>query len=506
MIYLPHYVTKCMLLATILMTGLLSACQSKTPVSVETQQPVPPSPTASPEATSAPPLAATSSPTFQYTPLLATSTATPKVVAQQRPVYDFEINYDPNAQKAEVKEEVVYTNLSSETLNQFQLVVEASRKAGVFSLQSVIWPDGTPVEDAHMEDERLIVPLVVPLTAGRSVAFEINYSLNLPEAASQLGYTANQANFIDWYPFLPPYIAGQGWLIEPAGRVGEHLVYPPADFQVVIRLPDAAGDVIIAASAAGEMLGNNIHRFNLQNARSFSWSASSKYQVVSAYSGNISVQGYVFPEHVESGKSAAVYTAEALTLFSSLFSPYPRDSFSFVEVEFADGQEGDGIFFLNKNYFAYTSGVGSGLGTLSAHEVAHQWWYSLVGNNQALHPWLDEALCTYSELLYYQKLHPEMVEWWWQYRIDSYNATGWVNSDIYDFQAYRPYVNAVYLRGARFLDEVHQQMGDEAFLAFLHNYAVTYSGKLARPENFISLLRQSDSADIQPLLDKYFGN
>lgn len=32
-----------------------------------------------------------------------------------------------------------------------------------------------------------------------------------------------------------------------------------------------------------------------------------------------------------------------------------------------------------------------------AHEVAHQWVYSLVGNNQAENPWLDESLATFGE-------------------------------------------------------------------------------------------------------------
>ena len=34
------------------------------------------------------------------------------------------------------------------------------------------------------------------------------------------------------------------------------------------------------------------------------------------------------------------------------------------------------------------------------HETAHQWFYSLVGNDQALDPWLDEALATWAQAVF----------------------------------------------------------------------------------------------------------
>lgn len=35
------------------------------------------------------------------------------------------------------------------------------------------------------------------------------------------------------------------------------------------------------------------------------------------------------------------------------------------------------------------------LPALVAHELSHQWFYALVGNNQATDPWLDESLATW---------------------------------------------------------------------------------------------------------------
>ena len=31
------------------------------------------------------------------------------------------------------------------------------------------------------------------------------------------------------------------------------------------------------------------------------------------------------------------------------------------------------------------------------HELAHEWWYALIGDDQARDPWLDEAFASYSE-------------------------------------------------------------------------------------------------------------
>ena len=39
-------------------------------------------------------------------------------------------------------------------------------------------------------------------------------------------------------------------------------------------------------------------------------------------------------------------------------------------------------------------------GEITTHEVGHQWFYGLVGNDQGRDPWLDEGLATYVEARY----------------------------------------------------------------------------------------------------------
>jgi hypothetical protein len=424
--------------------------------------------------------------------------------ASSIPFYQLRMEFDPRFNFGTIHEKIVYYNHTGQELNTIKLLVEANHSAGVFSLKKLTGEDGATLIPFHLEDNILDVNLPQVLSPDKQVALNLDYTLKLPEKSLPLGYTGHQANFIDWYPYIPPYQADKGWEINPAGRVGEHLSYDLADFEVEIRFPDKTPSQVIAAPTAEQAAGNGIKKFTHLSARNFYLSISPLYKIVSQQVGDVTINGYVFPEHLESGNSALGYTANALSYFSSIFTPYQHKTFSFVEADFADGMEGDGIFFLNKNYFAYTDGPKSGLCALSAHETAHQWWFAQVTNNPAINPWMDESLATYSELIYYRKWYPDLTDWWWQYRVFAFKPVGNIAGTIYDFQSYRPYVNAVYLHGVVFLDAVYQKMGQDAFITFLKQYAQTYSGKQVTPDEFFNLLSQQSQVNLQPIISENF--
>lgn len=35
------------------------------------------------------------------------------------------------------------------------------------------------------------------------------------------------------------------------------------------------------------------------------------------------------------------------------------------------------------------------------HELAHQWWYGIIGNNEYADPWLDESFAVYASNLHW---------------------------------------------------------------------------------------------------------
>jgi aminopeptidase N len=318
------------------------------------------------------------------------------------------------------------------------------------------------------------------------------------------GHTSRQINLTDWYPFVPPYIDGQGWLVHNTWFYGEHLVYPMADFEVELRLENAPAVTLIAASALDQG-DNQVHRYRLRSGRSFVLSISPEYRVLHAEVDGVHLFGYHFPLDAQAGEIAFQAAVDAFKLYSQLFGAYPYESLSLVQADFKHGMEYQGLVFVSKGFYnAYQDSPESFLVALAAHETAHQWWYGLVGNDPALEPWLDEALCTYSEHLFYEHYYPESLGWWKYARLAYYEPQGWVDISIYDAGGYRPYRDAVYLRGAQFLGELRLRMGDEAFFAFLQDYVARYSNQLASAGDFFELVAEHSNANLTWTLEQYF--
>jgi len=178
-----------------------------------------------------------------------------------------------------------------------------------------------------------------------------------------------------------------------------------------------------------------------------------------------------------------------------------------VEADFLHGMEFDGLILLSRGFFMFYNGTPeTNLTIITPHETSHQWFFSQVGSNQALEPWLDESLATYSEALFYERYHPELVDWWWENRVDGLQPAGFVDNTIYLEGGYEEYRNSVYLNGAHFLQDLRDTIGDEAFFAFIKDYAKQYRYQIATSEDFWTTLKQHTDADLAPILEEYFSS
>ncbi len=462
--------------------------------------------TAAADATSTPtpfqPVQEPSPTTTRPAPTL-TATPPPTLATGARPRYTLNVALDYAAHTLAVEEMIAYPNQTGEVLDRLLLAVEPNRWPGCFSLKSLL-VNGQEVKTYTLTGGWLEVSLPAPLSPGEAVALHLRYTLSMPwdNANRIFGYNNWQLNAVDWYPFVLPYVPGQGWLKYEPASVGEHLIYEVADFAVTIQPVGEMTALVIAASAPAE--GG---RYHLTAARNFAFSASPHFLSKSATAAGVTITSYYFKAESNGGEAVLNQVARALATYSARFAPYPYPSLSIVEAICPDGMEQSGLFFLSRRFYTdYNGGVLNNLIAIGVHEAAHNWWYGLVGNNQAMEPWLDEALSTYSEYIFYSDNYPSQAEAWWDFRVNTFKPTGWVDANIYNGGEFRPYTNAVYLQGARFLHALRQRMGEEAFFAFLKAYAGQMAYRRASAADFFALARQYSSADFSDLVMAYFRN
>lgn len=408
-----------------------------------------------------------------------------------------------------VTESITYTNRSSQPMAEILLVVPPRNYYNAYQQYSLT---GVRVDGFREEGLRTWVSLGTPLQPGEVTRVNLTYRLNFPEHQGIFGWTNRQLNISDWYPYIPPYDETSGWLayeqvIDDTNTiVGEYIVNEVADFDVSIQLTDHADLIEIAASApANSVDGKLTYHFEL--ARAFAFSVSDSFFEHEIVHNGVRIRTSVFMNQQETGVLMAQLAAQALDLFNELFYPYPREMITIVTGDFLHNMEMDGMFMLShKVVDFYDTTPKNNLTILLPHELSHQWFYSLVGNNAATEPWLDEALATYTEVLYYERYHPELVEWWWRNRVWEYDHSGMVNSDITIPGGYVNYRAAIYLNGATFLEELRQALGDKAFFAALQDYSMTNTYQIATRQSFFDAIARHSTVDLSGIIAKYFSN
>ncbi|MDX1437628.1 MAG: M1 family metallopeptidase [Anaerolineales bacterium] len=424
--------------------------------------------------------------------------------ARSRTKYDLRVEFDYSRHSLSAAQTITYTNQTGMSLAELPIIVNPNLQPGVFTLESVVLNRDEPLEAFTLEKSDLVLPLSSPLGPDETVILSLAWQLRLLERSGELGYTELQANMMDWYPYIPPYSESQGWIVNKPWPYGEYLTYEASDFRVQISLVGPE-EPIIAAGAPANEIGDKVI-YELKGARSFAWSASPHYQARIGQAGPVEVTVYTYPGHQDAGEAVLEAGIQALELFNERFGPYPHPVFTIVEASFSDGMEFDGLIFLSQGYIAEYDGTPQTFMTvLTVHETAHQWWFGGVGNDQAMEPWIDEALSTYSELIFYERYYPELIDWWWLFRVNYFNPQGFINGSIYDYGRFEPYFNAVYHRGAQFHRDIRAAMGDEAYYSFLRTYADDYRLELVSGRDFLGLLQESSPVDLQGILAGYFG-
>lgn len=418
------------------------------------------------------------------------------VRALNPPQYAIDAAFDPERSQVSGSERITYTNRSRASLNELYLRLLPNLpdwgQASVLNLAI----DGRPVTPRpELGGSALRIPLEPPLRPGDRLTLQLDFVVSVPtRIAGNYGAFAFYDDVLAlaaFYPFIPVY-DDEGWNVEIPPSYGDVVYAETGLFLVRFQLP-AGWDVAASGSIVSSRdNGDGTVTWTIVAApmREFNLIASPEFETLKAHAGEVLLRAHVKPADAAGGRRALTYARQALTVYEEMFGPYP-----FQELEIAatpttaGGIEYPGLIVIADRLLGQSGGF---FEWVVAHEVAHQWWYSLVGNDQIDEPWLDEALAQYSALLYTERVHGRAaaeaaLEDLFERPYRQLRATGRDQPAGLPVGAYRPedYGSVVYSKGPLFFHALRQAMGEESFEAFLRAYAARHRYRIATPASML---------------------
>jgi hypothetical protein len=314
----------------------------------------------------------------------------------------------------------------------------ATGPAGGYSLDSLTADRG--VAGTYLWDTMLRVDLQRPLGPGDTLRLSLGWRFVIPQnGLARMGRDGRLLEIAQWYPRMAVYDDVRGWNTLPYIGSGEfYLEY--GDFDVRLTVPAsyivaatgelqnadsvltatqrqrlararATSDVVqvITREEAGNPgltrpsgAGTRTWRFTAQNVRDFAWAAAPNFRWDAARydagpQGVKMLHTFYRPE-ATSWEAAIRMTRHAIQSFSERWAAYPYPQASAVEGPI-QGMEYPMIVFVPADTSLH------GLSWVLMHELGHEWFPMLVGNDERRHPWMDEGFNSFIDLY-------TVADWW----------------------------------------------------------------------------------------------
>ena len=364
------------------------------------------------------------------------------------------------------------------------------------------------------EDENVLpVPLSSPIYPSETVLIEIIYEVALANIRHRLGYTEQSVNLGNFYPVPCVYENGE-WQTYPYSTNGDPFYNDLHNFEVSIKC-----DKDLAVASSGTMISEKnddkkkVVLFQSKAIRDFAMVLSKQFKTLTKLCDKIAVN-YFYLDDTDPHASMATAVA-ALQTFSRVFAKYPYKQLSVVQTEFLQG----GMEYGELVYISTDVTERNELDRVIVHEIAHQWWYGLVGNNQTCTAWIDEGLAEYSTLVFYDE-NPS-------YKIDRMSLIGnarsnyaayvkivnsingevdpEMNRDLNSFQSGYEYVFMTYVRGMLLFADLEMVVGKTNVKRALKSFATDRMFSFGGYESLVGHFEKNTKANLGLFFKSYLG-
>jgi len=424
-------------------------------------------------------------------------------------MYEINFNIADDMYHITGEETVIYTNAEDAALNEVKLRLFPNILGGEMLIDEVFVNNEASIPTYTLKNSLISIPFKQSLQPKDNAILKITFNITVPQSVELnygvQAYYDNVLALAHAYPMISVY-DDEGWNAEIPPQSGDVTYADMSFFLVTVEAPK---DVVLVGSGREISHQENGNRqtvkYEAGPVRDFYLAASPDYQVVTKESNGVTLRFYTRADFLEGANSALDIAAQSIDVYNKRYASYPYTELDFVSTPtLALGIEYPGVIALaqwlvepNNNYLEATV----------AHEVAHQWFYNLVGNDQLDDPWLDESLSQFATLQYF-------TDEYGQAGADGFRAdleSRWArvqNENIPAGLPVRRYSNAqyggiVYGRGALFFEALREEMSPANFDAFLKAYVKNNSWGIATPEIIKAQAEQDCGCDLTALFDQW---
>ncbi|HEX5012982.1 MAG TPA: hypothetical protein VFV72_02400 [Candidatus Limnocylindrales bacterium] len=384
------------------------------------------------------------------------------------------LNFGTRAFKADTTIHV--RNDSGAPIDRLELNTIAARLGGMKLTTTT--SDGKPVTST-VDDQTILLPLGGVLGPGKSVDVRIAYSATLRSSTTGSNWLFTRTNgIVDAHRWIP-------WVSKnvPFDRPnhGDPFITGVSPRVTVAITTDRP----MAFASTGEPIAKSGLTTTIEatSVRDFAFSAAPDYKSISSKVGAVTVRVYY-----RAGFPASTVLAQAkhaISAFQPLVGPYPYPVYDLAQTAGGYGMESPGMTWI-------PSGVASSnLPYLVHHETGHQWFYGIVGSDQAYEPFTDEALTDF------------LARYVLSQKRASRCSTARLDLSIYKYST-SCYYEIVYIQGGNFIDDLRRTMGNTAFWNGIRAYIDASRWGIAPTKRLLQTLDDHTSKNLVPRYEPRF--
>ncbi|GAA2783170.1 hypothetical protein GCM10010441_05140 [Kitasatospora paracochleata] len=327
------------------------------------------------------------------------------------------------------------------------------------------------------------VTLPAPLAQGQSGTVAFDLSIAVPSGADRFGRDGS-FNFIgNALPVLAVRDAA-GWHLDPYTNNGESFYALASDYSVTLDHPTslqvpATGTSVDTPGSSGR----TVTKATASKVREFAWAAGPFTKISGTSTAGVKLNVYSVSGISSTDAQSMLSTAKsAIDSHATRFGAYP-----YGEV---DTVLDNNFWFGGMEYPGFVLDLVST--TALTHELGHQWWYGIVGDDEYTSPWLDEAFTDYATDLALGKTGT-----------NCWNSVSWASSaeKITNSMAYwdansSRYSTVVYGYGKCALHDLRRLIGDSAMTTLLHDYAQAHWYGVSTTAEFKAAAQKATTTDL----------